>query len=202
MIRTKLGARPAARIAAAASLLAACAFAHAAEKLAIRTAHGDPREQAAAEQLRRIVERYDVERWIYTRDIAIDQDAIPHSHPVLTLDLGAPDDERVQLASFVHEQFHWYLNSREADVDKAKADFRKLYPDAPFGKRIGARDRESTYLHLIVCDLELQAMTKLVGEAQARKILGGWRHYTWIYERVLTDPEVRRINAKYGLLLP
>lgn len=172
------------------------------EGLRIRAVHGDPRELAAVEALQRTLARHDVSRWIYTREIAIDRDAIPHSHPVLTLDLGAPRDERVQLASFLHEQFHWYLESRPEAVARAKADFRALYPDAPAGHPLGARDQQSTYLHLIVCDLELQAMAQLVGESEARRLLRKTRHYTWIYAHVLDDPRVREVNARHGLLLP
>jgi len=188
-----------------AAVLALAMFASAGsagETLHIRTQAGDPHERLAAQQLQHLVEEYDVQRWIYTRDVLIDKEAIPHSHPVLTLDLGAPDDEQVQLASFLHEQFHWYLDTKGESVSGAMKAFEHMFPDAPSGKGAGARDRQSTYLHLIVCDLEFQAMTRLVSEKRARDLLGGWRHYTWIYEQVLGNPQVRRINAEFGLLLP
>lgn len=174
----------------------------AAEQLHIETRHDDSRERAAVAELQEVVRRYDVDRWTYTRHIFIDRDAIPHSHPVLTLDTGKPGDPQVQLASFLHEQFHWYLESRPQNTDEAIAAFRKLFHDPPDGKGMAARNDESTYLHLIVCDLEFQAMTRLVGESRARELLAGWRHYTWIYRQVLDNPEIRRVNARYGLLLP
>ena len=68
--------------------------------------------------------------------------------------------------------------------------------------RAGARDEQSTYLHLVICDLELQAMSRLVGEEKAREVIQGWEHYTWIYEQVLGNPEVRRVNERFGMLVP
>lgn len=81
------------------------------------------------------------------------------------------------------------------------AAFREVYPDVPSGNPEGARDADSTYLHLIVCDLEYQAMTKLVGPARAAEVLDATTHYTWIYDRVLTDPKVREITTRYGFVL-
>jgi hypothetical protein len=170
--------------------------------LHVRTGSGTPEEQLAVVQLQRLQETYDLQPWIFTREVVIESGVIPHSHPVLTLSTSNLDDDKAQLASLLHEQFHWYLESRDESVRQAMAEFARMFPDAPSGGTAGARNRESTYLHLIDCDLELQAMTRLVGEADARKLLEGSRHYTWIYRQVLTNPEVRRVNARFGLLLP
>ena len=181
----------------AVALLCACAS----HGLRIRTAHGNEAERAAARQIQATLARHDVTRWIYTRDVVIEQGAIPHSHPVLTLN-ARPGADDAKLATFVHEQFHWYVDAHRREREAAMAEFARVFPDAPAGGPRGARDRQSTYLHLIVCDLELQAMAELVGEARAREVLADNRHYTWIYEQVLGDPRIRRINARHGLLLP
>jgi hypothetical protein len=68
----------------------------------------------------------------------------------------------------------------------------------PSGAEGGARDAESTYRHLLVCDLEYQAMTSLVGEATARKTLAAMTHYQWIYDKVLSDARVREIALRHG----
>ena len=120
--------------------------------------------------------------------------------PVLTL-TGPEDDDDAQLAVFLHEQLHWYVMRDQQRLGKTIAAFRQLFPEVPSG-RAGARDEQSTYLHLVVCDLELQAMTRLVGEEKARAVIEGWSHYTWIYEQVLANPEVRRINQRLGMLVP
>ena len=54
----------------------------------------------------------------------------------------------------------------------------------------------------MVCDLELQAVTRLLGETRGRAVLEAWNHYSWIYDQVLNNPEVRRINERHGMLVP
>ena len=167
--------------------------------MSIQAVNGTASEEARADQLRRVLDRWDVERWTYTREVLIEDRVIPHSHPVLTLSAGpAPDDE--VLASFLHEQFHW-LEGEHPGFLEAMADFAEAFPDAPAGGSEGGRDLQSTYRHLVVNDLEYQALTELVGADRAREILEGRRFYTWIYERVLVDPVVRRINREHGLTL-
>ena len=170
--------------------------------LTIELGAGSESEESTRVQLRRLVDQFDIERWLFTDEVLIDDgQRIPHSHPVLTLNSGYLDDDLSQLATFLHEQFHWYAAERQGQVDSAIAEFRELFPDVPSG-RAGARDEYSTYLHLIICDLELAAMQKLVGDSRARGTLSRWQHYTWIYEQVLNNPAVRAVNEKNGLTPP
>jgi hypothetical protein len=54
-----------------------------------------------------------------------------------------------------------------------------------------------------VCTLELEAAAKLFGEETARRVLSGWKHYTWVYETVLRDREtLGAVLRKHGLALP
>jgi hypothetical protein len=62
--------------------LCAAAAAHAQDGLDIALKHGSPREARAKAQLQRLLKTYDVSRWISTRSIVVDEQAIPHSHPV------------------------------------------------------------------------------------------------------------------------
>ena len=169
-------------------------------ELEITLERGSERERALADQLRRVVAGYDVAPWIETRRVHIDETAIPHSHPVLTLHARHLGDDHGLLAAFLHEQFHWLEEGNPA-FRAAMDDFAALYPDAPSGGREGGIDLESTYRHLLVNDLELQAMTLLVGEERAREVLAANRHYTWIYERVLNDPRVREVATRHGFVL-
>lgn len=166
--------------------------------LQITLAHGTEREARTKAEVEALVGKYDLERWLFTREVVIDEGSIPHSHPVLTLHTRHLGDEPALLATFLHEQFHWLGEARIEERETAIEDFRVEYPDAPYGRPLGGRDRYSTYLHLIVCDLEYQAMTILFDEATARGVLGANTHYEWIYERVLDDPAVRRINLRHG----
>jgi hypothetical protein len=157
-------------------------------------------ERATADQLRTTLQKYDVTRWVYTRRIHIDERAIPHSHPVLTLHTRHVGDEHALLATFLHEQLHWLEDGNE-HFRAAMDSYAQAYPDAPPRGPEGARDLESTYRHLLVCDLEFQAMSLLVGSKRARDLLSANRHYTWIYDRVLNDPKVRDIATTHGFVL-
>ena len=177
-------------------------IAHAGNTLSIELARSSESEKTARAQLRRLVDQFDVEQWLFTEKVLIDDSQwIPHSHPILTLNSRYLDDDLSQLSTFLHEQFHWYAGSRLDRIDAAISDLKEMFPEVPSG-RVAARDEYSTYLHLIICDLELAAMQKLVGDAEARRVLGQWQHYTWIYNQVLNNSAVRAINEKHGLTPP
>lgn len=173
----------------------------AADSLVIRLVHDSDAERRMKAQLERVVRENDVDRWIETREILIDETEIPHSHPVLTLHTRHLGDDDGLLAAFLHEQFHWYAERAGERTDSAKAAFERAWPEVPVGGNEGARDRESTYLHLVVCDLELQAMTLLRGRQRAAEVLSGNNHYRWIYQRVLNDPVVRQITTRNRLTI-
>ena len=173
------------------------------QDLKISLKNGDSLEVQAKVQLERIINKHEdaLAPWLFTREVAIDKSAIPFSHPVLTLNCNYLKHYSKQLANFLHEQFHWLVATMPAEEKAAIEDFRKIFLEVPVGGSKGARDEHSTYLHLIVCDLELQSMSKIVGEPTARQILAEWKHYTWIYDKVLRDKRIREINSKHGFLI-
>ena len=174
-----------------------------ADGLRIELAGDTPLTRRGREQLRHILATYDLSPWTFTRRIRIESYAVPHSHPVLTLNTRYLEDDFAQTATFLHEQMHWLLVQRESSTDSAMADVRRLYPDVPASPPQGAHDEESTYLHLLVCTLELDAVRAVFGDTVARRILGGWHHYTWVYQEVLERPEpLRAILRARGLELP
>jgi len=166
--------------------------------LQVELADRTEREAVVAGELRELTTRFDLRPWILTPRIRIEEGVIPHSHPILTLStgsLGRPDE---LLATFVHEQLHWVEDRHPESWAQAISEYRRLYPDVPSSDEGGARDEESTYRHLLVCDMELQAVAALLGEERAREIFQGYRHYRWIYDRVLEDPEVRAVALRFG----
>lgn len=168
-------------------------------ELRIELEHGSEAERSTAQAVRALVAEYDVRPWILTRDILIDETSIPHSHPVLTIHTRHVDDGPHLLATFVHEQLHWLEEGPWlSDFRTAMAAYEELFPDVPSSDQGGARDRTSTYRHLLVCDMEYQAMTTLVGNARARETLARITHYEWIYDRVLNDPRVREVAVRHG----
>jgi hypothetical protein len=120
-------------------------------------------------------------------------------------------DDRRALASFVHEQIHWFLSARSRDTSRALEAVRALYPRAPDALADGgAGNSNSTYLHLIVCELEFESLRALIGgEAAAAVVreeiafgqtgLG----YHWIYQTVLADHgKLSALVRQHDLALP
>lgn len=164
---------------------------------------GTKGEQQTKDQLQRLVKTYDLTKWIFTKSILIDEEAIPHSHPVLTLHTRHLKDDELLLSTFVHEQAHWFLTQNQQSTEEAKKELRVLFPKAPVNFPEGAADEESTYLHLIVIYLEYRADRELLGELRARQIMDFWAtdHYTWIYKTVLEHTrEIGNLVFKHKLV--
>lgn len=158
-------------------------------------------EAATRDQLQRILAAHDLSPWYFTKSVVIDEQAVPFSHPVLTLHTRHAKDDELLLSTFIHEQLHWFLSSRPEQTEQAIADLRKLFPDAPGGGKAGARDQYSTYLHLLVCHLEHQGVSRVLGELKAKQITEFWAtdHYTWVYRKVLDQGQdiARVLEARH-----
>jgi hypothetical protein len=179
--------------------------------LSIELAKNTPNEKLAKEQLERLANEYDLSRWIFTKKIRIEQGVRPHSHPVLTLNTRTIADDRQTLASFVHEQIHWFLSKKSRETNRALAAVRGLYPDAPDGPATGgAANLQSTYLHLIVCHLELESLQVLLGAEAAAAVIRQTIEfgqtgpgYHWIYQKVLDDQlQLAGLIRQHDLMLP
>ncbi|WP_282608165.1 hypothetical protein [Pelagibius sp. Alg239-R121] len=171
--------------------------------VSIELASGTALEEAGEAQLYRILARYDLQSLIFTRRVRIESRVIPHSHPVLTLNTRHLDDDELQLATFLHEQVHWFCSEKEEAVDAAIADLKLLYPEVPVGAPQGARDKYSVYLHLIVNLLELDALERLLGQKKAKAVIARKDYYLWIYDKVLQErAKIRPVLREHGLELP
>ena len=174
------------------------------DPVAIELKQGSPDEAGTRDQLVRLLGAYDFGRWIFTRKVVIDgSGVIPHSHPVLTLSTRHLKDDDLLVATFIHEQLHWYLEENGERAKPALQELRQLYPDAPAGSPQGAADKDSTYRHLIVCYWEIQAARELLGELRAFQIARFWSndHYMWIYGKVLDEGyKIGPLIRKHGLI--
>ncbi len=168
--------------------------------IAIETAHGSEAELQTKAELEGLLDDYDLGRFTFTTRVVVDEDAIPHSHPVLTVHARHLGDSPMLLSTYVHEQLHWGVNTNVPARDAVLAELRRRYPIVPVGGTEGASDEESTRLHLLVCWLELEAMAQLIGRDEARGLMGRWGHYTWIYDRVLHDPELDALHRSHPVL--
>lgn len=174
-------------------------------QLDIALKHNDQREQQTLRQLHRLLSAYDLSGWLFTRKIVIDSgfDTIPHSHPILTLNTRHLKDDELLLATFVHEQLHWYADERPKELEAAYQELKSLFPHAPVGFPQGGNDEEWTYKHILVCYLEYQAIKRLLGELKAKQVMQFWTtdHYTWIYKTILErEREIGDLMRKHKLI--
>jgi hypothetical protein len=168
----------------------------------IQLQHRSESEQKTKAQLETLLRTYDLHKWTFTNKVLIDDQAIPHSHPILTLHTRHLNSDDQLLSTYLHEQLHWWLDAKSDQTRKAEDELRKLYPKVPVGYPEGARDEESTYLHLIDCYLELQADRVFIGEKRAAEVMKFWAndHYRWVYRTVINDePKIAEIVSKNKL---
>lgn len=172
--------------------------------ISIALKHDTAAEAATRDQLQRLLKTYDLSPWLYTKAIVIDERAVPFSHPVLTLHTRHAKDDELLLATFIHEELHWFFAGRQERTEQAVADLRKAFPDAPVGGRAGARDEFSTYLHLLVGFLEWRGVSQVLGELTSRQVIEFWAsdHYTWVYRQVLDRGQDIAAILKARELLP
>jgi len=178
--------------------LAIRAFAR--DGISIRTAHHGPREEQAAEQLKKLIGAYDLSKYAFTHEVVIDRGAMNHAFPELTLNArwaDAPDD---LLSSYIHEQLHWYLRDHDAQQKSAIDELRRMYPNAPVGLPEGAESAYSTYGHLVDCYLEIEADRQLIGPNRTMITVKNKGHYTWIYETIFRDePKIAAVVDEHQL---
>jgi hypothetical protein len=153
----------------------------------ITLAHGSAREARTKAMLERVLQDYDLSKYTFTREVVIEDQAINHAFPVLTLNSRFADSEDELLSSFVHEQLHWYLRDHAAGMQRAVAELRQFYPRVPVGGTEGAETEYSTYGHLVDCYLEILADRHFLGPERTAAVVADKGHYTWIYATILKD---------------
>ena len=77
--------------------------------LEIETAHDSKDELNTKAAIETMARDYDLRPWTFTSMIMIDQTAIPHSHPVLTINTRHLGNKDALLSTYLHEELHWFL---------------------------------------------------------------------------------------------
>ena len=162
-------------------------------------------ETIVRDELLAILERYDLEPWRVTDSVVIEEGAVPHSHPVLTL--GTLNRGHFLLASYVHEQLHWFLMNQMAQLEPVyENELLRMFPAAPQGLPEGAEDAESTYLHLFVCWYEVEALRHLLGEQAGGQVVSALIDhgvYRWVYRTIVERfDELGQLYADAGIVSP
>jgi len=161
----------------------------AADSIDLQTAHRSAREEQEKVELEQLLKKYDVSRYTFTRKVVIEERAMNHAFPTLTLNVRFLGSDDELLSSFLHEQLHWYLGRNRLAMEDAVRQLRMMYPHAPVGLPEGAETDYSTHGHLIDCYLEIQADRELIGAERTEKVIRNKPWYTWIYKTVLKDED-------------
>lgn len=157
------------------------------QKLHITLKNNDHKEKHTKDQLLRLIDQYDITGLIYTDSIVIDSSPFtkPSSHPVLTLNTRHIRDDELLLSTFIHEQFHWYINDHP-EKDEIYSVLEKDYPVILHRFPKGSGGKVDTRYHILICYLEFRALQRALGELKAWQIISFWEqdHYTWVYKVV------------------
>jgi hypothetical protein len=165
----------------------------------ITLATGSAAEAQTRAQLLRLMHRYDLAPWRFTDTVRIEDGAISHSHPVLTLNTLYLDDDELLLADYIHEQLHWFSKDGTGRTSAAMRELEALYPNLPTGLPAGGGgDRFGTYLHLVICFLEYEAFMQLLGAQRAREAVERRHVYTAIYATIVREhDDIGRVIARH-----
>jgi hypothetical protein len=157
------------------------------------------------DMLQALRRRHDLSRFEYTRVVRIVPGGDTFSHPILTLGNRFADNEDLLLSTYLHEQMHWYLwylGTPEKDpVAPFFDELVRRYPEAPTELPDGARNYESTYLHLVINWLEVAATAEFIGRHRAVAVADVQRTYRWIYRTVIRDWDaLQELYERHGLV--
>lgn len=173
--------------------------------VAVTLATGAADEERVAAMLRDLFARHALDKWRYAEEVRIEAGVIPHSHPVITLNTQYLRQPRHLLTDYLHEQLHWFslLAGKPSAAAGVIDALRAAYPDLPTTLPEGCGSDFSNNLHLQICALEFLGLRALVGDEEARAILGEKRYYTRIYGLVLRDTaRMVEIIARHDALPP
>jgi hypothetical protein len=77
---------------------------------------------------------------------------------------------------------------------------RQRYPQVPAIDAGGAQDEFTTYLHLVVNWLELEAVSRFFPREETERHLRALHFYRWIYQTVIDDREaLGALYREFGL---
>jgi hypothetical protein len=148
--------------------------------------------------------RFDLARFEYCKQVRIAPTEIPYSHPGITLNTWVSDDLGL-LSMVLHEQMHWYVtwysHARAPQWRKLFGQLRERYPSVPAAEAGGGNDVFSTYLHLLVNWLEIEAVSQSIGRDRVLGHVRGLHFYRWIYQTVTDDWDaLGALYREHGLL--
>jgi hypothetical protein len=148
--------------------------------------------------------RFDLARFEYCKRVRIAPTEIPYSHPSITLNTWVRDDLGL-LSMVLHEQMHWYVtwysHARAPQWRSLFEQLRERYPSVPAAEAGAGNDEFSTYLHLLVNWLEIEAVSQFIDRDRVLSHVRALGFYRWIYQAVTDDWEaLGALYREQGLL--
>jgi hypothetical protein len=148
--------------------------------------------------------RFDLARFEYSKQVRIAPTETPYSHPSITLNIWVRDDLGL-LSMYLHEQMHWYVtwysHVRAPQWRQLFEQLRERYPSVPAVEAGGGNDEFSTYLHLLVNWLEIEAVSQFIDRDSVQSHVRALHFYRWIYQTVIDDWEaLGALYQEQGLL--
>lgn len=141
-------------------------------KLDITLQHNSSEEHQQRALIDRLARQYDLSKYTITQKIVIDEQAINHSSPVLTLNLRFVKNDDRALSIFIHEQAHWLLmKNYRPRAPEMLAELQRLFPNIDTSPPNGDGKVGTSYLHLVVLMLEWQALEDLIGVTRAKAVM-------------------------------
>lgn len=155
------------------------------------TKHGSDDENRTCALLQGLVDEFVLSRYTFTTRVRVDEKAVPHSHPVLTMSTRFMVRTRDgALADYLHEQLHWFAVQHKAQTRRADRVWRTKFGPVPRAKGGGAKTRRSTRLHLTVNWFEFAALVDVIGRERATAVIeakAAGHVYPWVYRKVLDE---------------
>jgi hypothetical protein len=153
--------------------------------------HARREAERVRDMLRALRRRHDLSRFEYTRIVRIVPGGDTFSHPMLTLGNRFAENEDTLLSTYLHEQMHWYLWYLGTPGARSRRPFFdelvRRYPEAPTELPDGARNYESTYLHLSSTGSRWRPPPSSSAAVAPVAVADVQRSYRWIYRTVLRD---------------
>src|SRR5689334_8992508 len=122
-------------------------------EIEVSTANGSASELSVRDALVRVRDKYDLHAFEWTDRVDIVEGAVPHSHPVLTLSERYRSTDEELLATYLHEQLHYWSmqcpGAADGRDERVFETLRERYP-LPLDPPRGCGDEFSNLIHLHV----------------------------------------------------
>lgn len=117
----------------------------------------------------------------FTLDVVVEKGAVPHSHPVLTLNTRSQSDLSV-LKTLIHEQFHWWVQEHPRYSECVEYLKTKYEDDGEHNK--SGKHPNSYWEHIIVCFNTRNYLKAILSNDEVEAVYGEWQAYPTLEKHI------------------